>query len=210
MVERFHRQLKSSIKAYPDSFRWTEILPLILLSIRNTVKADITCTPSQLIFGTSLRLPGQLITPASTKNDLDPTLYADRLKSAMQLLKPISPRLLITTSHVPNNLHTCTHVFVHTDAVRKPLEPPYTGPFKILRRHTKHFTIFMYGKEQTVSIDRLKPAYLDKDILPPPAVRTVPAPSSASPAPITNTSTTAPSPTTRSGRKDHFPDSLEY
>ena len=210
MIERFHRQLKSSLKAYPDSSRWTEILPLILLSIRNTVKADLACTPSQLVFGTSLRLPGQLITPASTTNDVDPTLYADRLQSAMQSLKPISPRPQITTSHVPKDLHTCTHVFVRTDAVRKPLEPPYTGPFKILRRHTKHFTIFIHGKEQTVSIDRLKPAYLDTDILPPPAVKTAPAPSSAPPAPITTPSTSSPSRTTRSGRRVHFPDRLEY
>ncbi|MEL7341755.1 MAG: RNase H-like domain-containing protein, partial [Bacteroidota bacterium] len=44
MIERFHRQLKASIKAYPDSTAWIEFLPLILLGIRNTVKADLNCT----------------------------------------------------------------------------------------------------------------------------------------------------------------------
>eukprot|EP00795_Rhopilema_esculentum_P012966 gene12966-biopygen3121 len=203
MIERFHRQLKSSIKAYPDSSRWTEILPFVLLSIRNTVKADIDCTPSQLVFGTSLRLPGQLITPDTSSPAFDPTSYADRLQSAMQSLKPTSPRPQITKSYLPQALHNCTHVFIRTDAVRKPLEPPYTGPFKILRRHTKHFTILMHGKEQTISIDRLKPAYLDIDLLPSPAVPTAPTSSSILPVPATT-----PGRTTRSGRRVHFPDRL--
>ena len=58
MVERFHRQLKGSIKAYPDTTKWIEILPLALLGIRNTIKADLHCTPAQLVYGTTLRLPG--------------------------------------------------------------------------------------------------------------------------------------------------------
>eukprot|EP00795_Rhopilema_esculentum_P008905 gene8905-biopygen10483 len=207
MIERFHRQLKSSIKAYSGSSRWTKILPLVLLSICNTVKADIACTPSQLIFGTSLRLPGQFITPDTSSPALDSTSYVDRLQSAMQSLKSTSTRPQITKSYLSQALHNCTHVFVRTDAVRKPLKPPYTGPFKILRRYTKHFTILMHGKEQTISIDRLKPAYLDTHILPSPAVPTAPTPSSAQPS---TTSTLPPSRTTRSGRRVHFPDVLEY
>ena len=51
MIERFHRQLKSSLKAYNNPNNWSEILPLILLGIRNTLKADL----SMHSFATRLR-----------------------------------------------------------------------------------------------------------------------------------------------------------
>ncbi|GFT58196.1 retrovirus-related Pol polyprotein from transposon 412 [Nephila pilipes] len=40
IVERFHRHLKSSIKAYENA-QWTDILPIGLLGIHTTVKGDI-------------------------------------------------------------------------------------------------------------------------------------------------------------------------
>ncbi|CAH8547892.1 unnamed protein product, partial [Schistosoma intercalatum] len=61
LVERFHRQLKSSLMVQPDVSRWSESLPLILLSIRSTIKEDLQCTPAQLVYGANLTLPGQLV-----------------------------------------------------------------------------------------------------------------------------------------------------
>ena len=37
--------------------------------------------------------------------------------------------------------------------------PRYHGPFEVLHRSEKHFTLSVNGKEKTVSIDRLKPAF---------------------------------------------------
>ena len=42
LVERLHRQLKSSLKAYPHPDRWAEALPLVLLGIRTSLKEDIS------------------------------------------------------------------------------------------------------------------------------------------------------------------------
>ena len=121
MVERFHRQLQNSLKASPDATKWTEHLPIILLGIRNTVKVDLNCTPAQLVYGTPLRLPGQFFSSSSTTPDLAPSSYADHLQLAMLTLKPVSPRQQSIVSNVPKDLNTCTHVYVRTDAVRKPL-----------------------------------------------------------------------------------------
>ena len=92
---------------------------------------------------------------------LDPTLYADRLSSYMHQLRPVPPRLQSPPSHVPPNLSTCTHVFVRHDAIRKPLDPSYDGPYQIIRRHEKHVLPDIQGKQISVTLDRLKPAYLD-------------------------------------------------
>ncbi|PIK47816.1 hypothetical protein BSL78_15316 [Apostichopus japonicus] len=59
LVERFHRHLKSSIKAQRDPSKWAEVLPLVLLSIRTTLKADLGCSAAELVFGTTLRVPCQ-------------------------------------------------------------------------------------------------------------------------------------------------------
>ncbi|UYV65843.1 hypothetical protein LAZ67_3005615 [Cordylochernes scorpioides] len=67
---------------------------------------------------------------------------------------------------------------LETDRVRKPLEPPYEGPFPVLDRTDKYFTLKLKGRNVTISIDRLRPAYLlaDSDNLTsehPPAARPI-------------------------------------
>ncbi|VUZ50308.1 unnamed protein product, partial [Hymenolepis diminuta] len=47
------------------------------------------------------------------------------------------------------------------DAVRKPLQPSYDGPFKVLERKLKCFILDRSGTKDFVSIDRFKPAYLE-------------------------------------------------
>ncbi|CAM1323272.1 Uncharacterised protein r2_g3179 [Pycnogonum litorale] len=61
LIERFHRQLKSSLKAYNDPTRWSEHLPIVLLGLRNAVKEDLQASPAELVYGTTLRLPGEFL-----------------------------------------------------------------------------------------------------------------------------------------------------
>ncbi|KAF2355967.1 hypothetical protein FHG87_013278 [Trinorchestia longiramus] len=85
-------------------------------------------------------------------------------------------------SYVPPDLQTCDKVWMRVDRVRKSLEAPYTGPFEVLRRSLKTFTLKLPQGDSTVSIDRLKPAYVAPTIkqLPNPSVS--PAKPSVSPA----------------------------
>ena len=77
----------------------------------------------------------------------------------------------------------------YQDAVRKLFQPLYDGPFLVVKRMDKHYTIDINGQKDTVSIDWLKPAHLDDD-----------------PPPITHKSTIQPPTyTTCSGQQVHFP-----
>ncbi|XP_068250786.1 uncharacterized protein [Palaemon carinicauda] len=67
------------------------------------------------------------------------------------------------------DLHSATHVFLHKNTIKPPLTPPYTGPFLVIYRMPKAFLLNMHDKEDWVSIDLLKPAYLLPDD--PPTVR---------------------------------------
>ena len=58
VVERFHRQLKDSLRATENVSTWFDALPLILLHLRTTLKPILGCSPAQLVYGTTLRIPG--------------------------------------------------------------------------------------------------------------------------------------------------------
>ena len=112
--------------------------------------------------------------------------------------------------HVNHHLSTCTHVFVRHDAVRKPLQVPYDGPYKVLKRSDKHFTLDVNGQQKVISLDRLKPAHLDSCDYPttPPHTQPLPPPPNSQPSSPTTTSS-APVRTTCSGCHVHWPDQLD-
>ena len=92
----------------------------------------------------------------------DYTDYITRLRSFMADLKAIPPRTVSTYSlFVHPTLTTTTHVFVRRDSVKRPLQCPYDGPYKVLKRTDKFYTLDINGTRDTASIDRLKPAYFE-------------------------------------------------
>ena len=59
---------------------------------------------------------------------------AFNLKSHFQHIKPTSPRPTTSNAYIPQELDTATLAFIRHDAVRKPLQPPYDGPYPIIKR----------------------------------------------------------------------------
>ena len=61
---------------------WLEALPIALLGISTTLKEDLHCTSAELVYGTTLHLPGDFFR-ASTPTDMveDSLSYVNRLKS---------------------------------------------------------------------------------------------------------------------------------
>ncbi|BHF66831.1 hypothetical protein SprV_0200985400 [Sparganum proliferum] len=162
MVERFHRQLKTALRAVEDPGNWSDNLPLALLGIRAALKSDLGCSAAELVFGTTLRLPGEMITPTSRGADETPDNLVHRLRQFMRSLSPVPPRAPMTESYVEKDLDNCTHVFVQCDRVRQPLESPYEGPFRVLARNAKTCRILRSDKEDVVSVDRVKAAVAEE------------------------------------------------
>lgn len=59
MVERFHRQLKTAICAAPDLHCWSEFTPIVLMGFCSAAKEDLGYSSAELLYGTTLALPGQ-------------------------------------------------------------------------------------------------------------------------------------------------------
>ena len=56
-------------------------------------------------------------------------------------------------------------MFVFHDAICKPLQPPYNGPYPVLKRADKDYTLDIADHPEVVLLDCLKPAYLESDLL---------------------------------------------
>lgn len=159
MVERLHRTLKAAIMARKES--WIEALPVVLLGLRGTPK-ESGYSPFSAVTGSNLLYPRPFITNETTK----PEVSHDCIKNLAKLMREtellnFSPNAHPSTRkpHVPKQLKDCTHVWLRVDRVRRSLEAPYTGPYLVLQRSPKTFTIeLLDGKTEVVSIDRLKPA----------------------------------------------------
>ena len=98
LVERFHRQLKGALKAQPSTCSWTELLPLVLLGIHTAVKEDLKFSTAELVYGTTLRLPGEFFSPSHPSSINDVNDYVSKLKSFMSNLRPAPPRTPSTRS----------------------------------------------------------------------------------------------------------------
>lgn len=207
ILERYHRHLKDALKAHNQT-KWTEILPIVLLGLRSAIKNDIMATPAQLVYGTTLRLPSDLIDEKQLNQTIDPN-YVSNLVQTMQALNPTA-----TSSHgnrntfVTPSLSTCTHVFLRSDKVNRPLTPPYTGPHLVISRDSKNFIIEINGKSKTVSIDRIKPAYQLSDTIVSNKPIMIPEPKTISESLPTSTKPVNKPLKTRSGRTVHFPKKL--
>lgn len=160
MIECFHRQLKASLRCVGQAEDWSSLLPLVLLALRTTPREDLKCSPAEMLYGQTLRVPGELFT-ASDDINYNPSEFVDKLRQHFETVR--SPETRIHQSHttyVPTRLDTCSHVFVLVKSVKPSLASTYTGPYLVIRKLRKAFVIQRGNKQVTVSIDHLKPAYM--------------------------------------------------
>lgn len=193
MVERLHRTLKAAIMSHSD-VRWTDSLPIIMLGIRTAWKTDLKCSAAEMVYGEPLRVPGEFIHATSNTLPLASD-FVTQLRTQMARLRPTpGSRHCTRATFIHKDLKTCTHVFLRKDALRGSLEAPYTGPFLVISRTEKTMTLELPRAAVTVSIDRVKPAYvLNEDIDDKKHIENMPHSRSSTPVVIT-----------RSGRRVKF------
>jgi transposase InsO family protein len=176
MVDRMHRQLKDALRERGAGPAWHSHLPWVLMGLRAAPKEDSAVSSAELVTGTPLVLPGQLLHmpgPPPAKAPPPPTRQASYAAVANTL---------------PAHLAQAKHVYVRVGGQQK-LAAPYAGPYLVVSKGAKTFTIQVGQSQEIVSVDRFKahtglgvlsPAEAASRSLPPrmPAAPTVqPAPS---------------------------------
>lgn len=154
-IERWHRTLKNAIKCHTDT-NWVDELPLIMLGLRSSINNDVGHSPAEMVYGATLRLPGQFVseTKYTVRNDWVSNFceQMENLRTAKIVRHGNSP------VYIPQDITSCTHIFLRNDSVMKPLQRSYSGPYPVISRNEKTFTIRINNNEKVVSIDRVKPA----------------------------------------------------
>ena len=133
MVERFHHQLKAVIMAHESPNPWKTTPPAVLQGARSAVKELLGRSAAEMIYGTTLRLPGEFTQKYTIDAHTDLDNYSDRATRS-HVASPIVP----TTRHTSENIFqykeidTCSHVFLRRIAIAPPLTAPYDGPYKVI------------------------------------------------------------------------------
>ena len=161
LVERFHRNLKASLKTRLNGPNWMDELPWALLGTRTAPKEDLNTSSAELVYGSPLTVPGDFVpdsNPAPASQELQ------QLRERVGNLRPTPTSAhgeRHIKSYIPLSLQQARFVFIRHDARKSPLQTPYDGPFEVLQRSEKSFILQVGNRQEIVSIDRLKPVILD-------------------------------------------------
>ncbi|GFU58122.1 RT_RNaseH domain-containing protein [Trichonephila clavipes] len=184
MIEELHRPLKSAIKCHATE-RWTEVLPIILLGLRASLKEDILCTPAELVFWDHYSTAREMFD--SSKPDDDVVNFVSKLKSHMQSLHPKPPNTMANVQFL--SIQDCwkQHMFFFADTC---YVVHFNNPMMALSKSYK-------GRIKCSSLTSMNgtPATVE-----PNATASTPATVESDP-----TASTPTQPSTRSGRKVHLP-----
>lgn len=127
----------------------------MVLGFKATPRDDTRGSPAQLTFGQQLRLPGEFV-PSHGAATPDRS-FLDKMHKFFAAVTPFPmAHKRKVAGHVPKEMSTCRRVWLE-EVVKTPLTPPYSGPYDIIERSDKYFTIDLDGRHENVSMDRLKP-----------------------------------------------------
>jgi len=147
MVERICRQIKDGLRAREAKTEWDDHLPWVMLGLRAAPKDESAVSAGEAVFGQQLALPGH--------SHLGGT-HGENVGRAPPAGIPETRRTYAEVAASPSLLDA-SWVYIHKGGSLKPLENRYEGPFRVVRRDPKTFTVQRGGTEEIVSKDRLKP-----------------------------------------------------
>jgi hypothetical protein len=154
LVERAHRQLKASLRAWQAGADWPAHLPWVLLGLRAAPKEVSGVSSAEAVFGQPLVLPGEM----AQEPEVGPLQFREELASARPPLMR-QPRTYAEAAggSTSATLQAAKFVYVHRGGAGTPLAAPYVGPFEVVSSGPKFFSLKVGDRVETVSVDRLKP-----------------------------------------------------
>ncbi|KER25236.1 hypothetical protein T265_07274 [Opisthorchis viverrini] len=81
---------------------------------RGSIREDLHCSPAELVYGTTLRLPGELVSPSGAQPE-SPDTFVSRLKQHMSELRATPTRRSTRTEHISADLSSTSFVLLLTD-----------------------------------------------------------------------------------------------
>jgi hypothetical protein len=140
----------------PEEPAWTGrlILPWALLGLQAAPKEVSGLSSAEAVFGQPLVLPGELV----PGEEAGPAEFSTSLASSTPPLTS-QPRTYPEAVAGPPDwrLQLASMVYIRRGGSGPPLAPAYAGPYKVVRPGHKYFVVEVGGRQESVSVDRLKP-----------------------------------------------------
>ncbi|BHF60737.1 hypothetical protein SprV_0100370300 [Sparganum proliferum] len=144
----YHPWSRAIDKLVSDHFVW----PGMHKDLKHGHELTSPVNGTEPVFGATVRITGEMISPNPRGAGDDPTNILHRLRQFMQTLSPVPPRSSASPSYLEKDSTTCCHVCLPCGRVRRPPEPPYDDPFQVLYRGTKTFRIQRANREEVSGI----------------------------------------------------------
>ncbi|XP_068225749.1 uncharacterized protein [Palaemon carinicauda] len=141
MVERFHRTLKTALMSRCKDSNWFIMLPWVLQELRTAPKATLDVSAAEMLYGDPLVIPGEFFRSTTSSDDLQCIRHVvGKFTPCCQTYKPPAKH------HIPRDLHSATHVFLHIETSKPPLTTSCSGPYLVIQCSPKAFLLNIRGK----------------------------------------------------------------
>ncbi|XP_072145096.1 uncharacterized protein [Dermacentor andersoni] len=141
---------------------WGSTSTTLASGIRCSLKSDIECSNSELVYGILLRLPNNFLSPQPPVAALATHEYVQLLRDLFRHLKPYpTGGIPARTPSISTDVTNATHVFVRSGPVQPALHPQYLSPLPVLVRRKSTYIVGIHGKTDTITLGRLKAAYCE-------------------------------------------------
>jgi hypothetical protein len=154
-VERLHRRLKDALRARAAAATWSKELPFVLLGLRAQPREDTGLSPAEAVFGAPIVLPNEFIQYEEMPVDaiikkFSKTLHIPAISFPGRNSSAQLP------DELPGDLLSAPLVWVRRGGVIQPLQPLYDGPYTVLRRGPRSFTVRVKTRGEVIAVSRLK------------------------------------------------------
>ena len=136
-------------------------------AVRGAIKkADVRrwercCREYQRNYG--LQHPGQLLAEITNRKHTPNTLDSDRSKRFKKSRHTAPAKRRNKHTFIFQELKDRKYVFIRRGPQAGSWQSPYEGPYQVIKRENKKFVVEVRGKKETVTVDRVKPAYVIMD-----------------------------------------------
>jgi hypothetical protein len=154
-VERLHRRLKDGLCSRAATATWSEELPFVLLRLRAQPREDTGLSPAEAVFSAQIVLPNEFL----QNYELSVDTIVKTFSKTLHVSAPSLPRHNSSTelpSELPTELLSVPLVWVSRGGLVPPLLPLYNGPYAVLRRGPRSFTIRVGSRDEVVAVSHLK------------------------------------------------------
>ena len=174
VLERWHSTLKTAIRAriIAAGGDWYSALPLVMLGLRAGPNS-LGSSPAALTFTQDLTLPGQLLPDGQPASEVSG--FAKDFRDQMSRLSFPATEWhvkdnrnqddnneddpdMVRTRSIPTPLADSEWVYVRNDNARSKMEEKFKGPFRVKQKRDTFFIVRFPSGDDTVAIERLKPA----------------------------------------------------